>query len=281
MKIEETEGETVAPAESDALDGADETAESTEKDEADGDVEAEAAEADDHAGEKPASKGSGDAEDEDDEPKETKSQRKRRLRREREEALRRELAERDREIRALEAQVESLGDVDLGNADDYDAALAQNAVNRTLRAEREHQLKSAQDHRERAAAEANAARAEAWKEQVSELSHITDFAEKVYAESTPFTDAIVEAVTTMDRGPEVAYHLATHTEELRRLHGLDPTRLGMALGKIEASLTALKPKMKSSAPAPIRPVKGSAALSEPDLEKLDFESYRRARGIGV
>lgn len=283
MNIKATEGAASAPVESDAV-SAPETveheSEKAEDDEAkDTKKDADGGEPD-GAPEKPSADES-DSDEEDSEEKaetETKQQRKRRLRREREDANQRALADAERELSQIKKRLSKYEDVDPNKAEDYDSAAAQNAVNRALRTQEQARLEDVEAERARIAERAKADRAEAWREKVAELTHIKDFNEKVHADTTlPFTPPLVELIADMDRGPEVAYYLATHKDELQRLAEMQPTRAAIELGKIEAGLSTLKPKLKSSAPPPLKPVRGSGAEGEPDLAKMDFNSYRKAR----
>lgn len=211
--------------------------------------------------------------------KETKSHRKRRLRREREEQLRAEVERKDKEIFDLTRRIDALKDEDPNAAENYDAANAQNAVNRAMRAQTQAQIDAAKADRERVESEAKEAARAAWDEQVAELAHIKDFAQKVYDPKTPFEQHVALAVTQMERGPEIAYALANDHERLRRLAKLPPIQLGAELARIEAGLTTPKPKLQSSAPAPLKTLKGSTTAPDVSLETADYETYKKLRGL--
>lgn len=291
MKVDTLEGDATAPDELAADQAAETPKPDAEKDETENGDEAPEAEPSDNLsdeeGEKPTTPQTDDADDEDEpegdeqEPvKETKSQRKRRLRREREEALQKQVAEKDRELAAMQKRLDKFKEVDPNAADDYDAAVAQNASYRTRKAEIQADIEEAEAERNRIAEQASAARVEAWNEKVSELTHIKDFADRVYGDKDlPFTPQIVEVIADMDRGPEVAYHLATHKEELRRLASMPPTRATLELGRIEAGLSYPKPKTKTAAPAPLKTLKGSTTAPDVTLENADYEAYRKMRGL--
>lgn len=294
MSIEKTEGALSAPDELDA-DTANETTESDSehtdqendeaeagKSEAEGETDEgdEAEQADAAKTEETKAEDKADEGDEEPETKETKQQRKRRLRREREQRLEAELAQERKRLEALQKRIDALTDIDPNASENYDEAIAQNTVNKTLRAQGQAELEDAKAKAQEIESEAQTARLEAWNEKVSELAHIKDFKDRVLNDpEVPFTPEIVATVVELDRGPEVAYHLATHQEELRRLHRLSPVRLGVELGRIEASLSLPKPKLKSTAPAPLKTLKSSNTESEPDLESAEYEQFKELRGL--
>lgn len=290
MQVDELKGGAPAPDET-AADTAALTSEEasktnenlpveTETDEADApqaDGEGEAAKtAEKPVAEKPKEQ---EAEAKADDPKEeTRSQRKRRLRRERDDEQRAELDRVQRELDAANRRLSALKDIDPNKAEDYDKAITTNIVNGTLRAQEAARLEALQSDKARIEAESKEAAGAAWREQVAELSHITDYAQKVYDPDVPFTNEIVAAVTQMERGPEIAYALANDHDRLRRLQRLNPVQLGAELARIEAGLTLPKPKKTTSAPAPLKPLKGSSAPPDPNLETADMKTYEKLRG---
>lgn len=282
MNTKTTEGGAPAPVETDAVKAL-ETVESESEQKSEGEIEADKAktETEGDAKEGEAEKVETEAEGDDQEPEEkpeTKQQRKRRIRREREDAAQHALANSERELQAIKKRLARYEDVDPDKADNYDAATAQNVVNKTLRAQEQARLEEVEAERERLTKQAENERAETWREKVAELTHIKDFYQKVHEDkSLPFSPPLVEMIADMDRGPEVAYYLATNKHELQRLAEMPPTRAAIELGKIEAGLALPKPKVKSTAPPPIKSLKGSMAEAEPDLSKMDFNSYRKAR----
>ena len=117
--------------------------------------------------------------------------------------------------------------------------------------------------------EAKAARAE---------DKYDDFDEKVgkLDTRTPIGMAIMQA----DNGEEIAYHLATHLDEVKRIGALDPLAQVREIGKLEVRLAAQaeKPKTPSTAPAPISPVTGTTqASSEAPSEEDDMGTWIRKR----
>lgn len=289
MKVDIPEGAIPAPDELDVV-KTPKTSESEVKAEPEDEPEVEADEPEDVKPESavaitpqaPEADAEAEKPEQDDEPvqeKETKSQRKRRLRREREESLRAEVERKNREIEDLRRREAALKDVDPNAAENYDAANAVNAVNSAMRAQTKAQIESAEAEKARIEREAKEAAGAAWNEQVAELTHIKDFAQKVYDPSVPFTPEVAAAVTQMERGPEIAYALANDHERLRRIARLGPIQMGAELARIEAGLSLPKPKLKSSAPSPLKTLKGSSTPPDANLESADYETYKKMRGL--
>jgi len=81
---------------------------------------------------------------------------------------------------------------------------------------------------------------------------------------------ITELVVESEKGALLTYFLAKNPEKLAELNRMSPVQAAKAVGALEARLTLAKPKKTPSAPAPAKPVAGSAAPSSPDAE---IEAY--------
>ena len=289
MQVDELEG-VPAPDELDA-ETANETTEPKENEEAPADaveeaqeseveeVEAEAGEETPATVEAETQEPTEPSDDPDPEQQETKSQRKRRLRREREQSLREDLLRKQKQIEALNKQIDGYKATDPNSAENYDEAVTQNAVNSALRGQKTAEKEALEAEQKEIEEQARAQKAQAWNEGVAELTHIKDFADRVYNDNVPFNDDIVGHIVEMERGPEIAYHLATNREELMQLHGLSGTALAVKLAETQARLSYPKPKLKSSAPKPIKPVKAQAVPADDSLEGMSYEEYKKARGM--
>jgi hypothetical protein len=95
-------------------------------------------------------------------------------------------------------------------------------------------------------------------------------------------------------GPKLLYELAKNIEVAEQIHSLPPLRALAAMGRLEASLddapkskpaaepakvTAPKPAASptpvSATPEPITPVGGGATTEVVDLDKTDYQTYKR------
>lgn len=141
----------------------------------------------------------------------------------------------------------------------------------------EHRLKKVlaeQRHADQAASDANrqaSARREAVEAFQDRLEDVRD--------AIPDADAVLKAATDREVKPHVeelivesekggllAYYLAKNPEKLAELNRMNPTQAAKAVGALEPRLTLAKPKKTPSAPAPAKPVSGSAAPSSPSSE---------------
>lgn len=66
--------------------------------------------------------------------------------------------------------------------------------------------------------------------------------------------AVAEFITASEVGPRLHHELLDNFAELQRIQTLPDVMVGAALAKLEAELTKVKPKQKSTAPKPVEPV---------------------------
>lgn len=113
--------------------------------------------------------------------------------------------------------------------------------------------------------------------------------------------AVELAIVELDNGPHVMYHLAKNPDLLTKLSGMSEVRAVAEIGSIAASLkTSVTPKPEgsqpdgkeakdnsspepapvSAAPAPIKPVGGSATKATPDPTKMPLAEYIKWRNAG-
>jgi hypothetical protein len=122
--------------------------------------------------------------------------------------------------------------------------------------------------------------AQSWTVQVAEAkARYADFDQVALANDLPVTEAMGELIMTSDAGPDVLYHLGQNRALAAQIAAMNPVEAARAIGRIEASLSAPKPRTETKAPDPISPVRGSAGASlNPD--KMSYEEYRQARMSG-
>lgn len=132
-----------------------------------------------------------------------------------------------------------------------------------------------------------------WSERVKDFSKDhPNFEEVVYAEDVEFSDAVAEAIADSDLGPQLAYHLAQHPDEARRISKLSAAAAGREIGKLEAKLTPAAPpandnasasqpeKRVTKAPAPPPKIEATEsstrmAWNDPKLSQEEFNKRRR------
>lgn len=110
-----------------------------------------------------------------------------------------------------------------------------------------------------------------WERRVQE-ANIPDYGPTVQTliDSVPLPPHIVAAVQNDEKGPELAYYLAKHLDMADRIVSMDPVSAGVELGRISARLSAVKPKLTTKAPPPVKPVKAGGAKSK-GLENMSME----------
>lgn len=87
------------------------------------------------------------------------------------------------------------------------------------------------------------------RESAFEAEH-PDYRERVYSPTVPITQGMAEAMLGTDNAPAVAYHLATHLDEAAAIAALSPIQQAIAIGRIDARLSAPPAPAAPSAPLP-------------------------------
>lgn len=99
------------------------------------------------------------------------------------------------------------------------------------------------------------------------------------AHDVPVSDVMADLIITSDVGPDVLYHLGQNRALAAQIAKLPLAEAARAIGRIEASLNAPKPRTETQAPAPIAPVRGSARAT-PNIENMSMDEYRAMRMSG-
>jgi len=98
------------------------------------------------------------------------------------------------------------------------------------------------------------------KESAFEVEH-PDYRDVVYAPNVPITQSMAEVMLGTDNAPAVAYHLATHLDEAAAIAKLPPIQQAIAIGRIDAQLSA--PPASPASPPPALPKKTTNAPPPP------------------
>lgn len=91
-----------------------------------------------------------------------------------------------------------------------------------------------------------------------------------------FSPPVIEAIGSMEAGPAVLHHLATHLDEADRISRMPPHIAALHLGRMERELAAPKAKPVSNAPPPA-PVVGGASTVSKDPDRMPIEEWVRWR----
>lgn len=120
-----------------------------------------------------------------------------------------------------------------------------------------------------------------WTEQVVEARmKYADFDAVALDDTVPITDQMAEIIRTSDAATDLAYHLGKNRAEAMRIAQMHPLAAARELGRIEAGLTAPKPRTESKAPPPISPGKATTTgVKSPDAMSTDeYRAWREAGG---
>lgn len=90
---------------------------------------------------------------------------------------------------------------------------------------------------------------------------------------TPFFEALLET----DEPAKLIHHLGMNPELAAEFEGLSQSQIGRRLAKLEDQLKQDGTVKPSKTPAPIDPIKGNAGGASPELAKMTFAEYEKAR----
>lgn len=99
------------------------------------------------------------------------------------------------------------------------------------------------------------------------------------APDVPVSDVMADLIITSDVGPDVLYHLGQNRALAAQIAKLPLAEAARAIGRIEASLQAPKPRTETQAPDPISPVKGKVSATR-DPNKMSYRDFVKFRESG-
>lgn len=94
--------------------------------------------------------------------------------------------------------------------------------------------------------------------------------------SMPLNDATFQAAQESEMGPELLYHLGKNPQLAQEFFNLSSRQAALRLGRLEAELSAPKPKRIPGAPPPINPIGGADSASY-DPNSGTAEDFRKWR----
>ncbi len=158
---------------------------------------------------------------------------------------------------------------------------ADQKVSAALKQEREQSARQTEEHRQREVFDAHN------KRMVEAAERYEDF-EEVVGQDIQIPEAVKLAAIESENGADIVYYLGKHPEVCERLRQMSPVAAAVETGRISAALTAnaepegqsaetVPQKPASKAPAPIKPVGGSARTSSVPLDQLDYRDFRKLR----
>ncbi|MGA7329694.1 MAG: hypothetical protein WBX25_35740 [Rhodomicrobium sp.] len=154
--------------------------------------------------------------------------------------------------------------------EDYTRAVAEQAVREV-----------GADMLARQAAQELAAKAaqDAWAESTSEFRQkVPDFDAIAHNPNLTVTPIMADAIRESSRGAEIAYYLGKNPAEAAQIAGLPPVSQATAIARLEGRLSASTNSV-SRAPHPVLTLSGRGGSAGKQLEDMDFDEYRHARGF--
>lgn len=147
-------------------------------------------------------------------------------------------------------------------------------------AEAEQAAKAAKDRVTEIEAAERAELGRMWAEQVDEAkTRYADFDKVALRHDLPIGETVALLIQTSDQGPDVLYHLGKDPALAARLSAMHPVEAARAIGRIEATLNAPKPRTETKAPDPITPIRGAAGTRDPEkMSPREYAAWREAGG---
>lgn len=129
-----------------------------------------------------------------------------------------------------------------------------------------------------------------WANKVQKAKEVLpDFDDIVASSDVVVNDDIRDAILESDVGPQILYHLAENDDVAKKIAGLSAKQALREIGKLEARFEAKEtapppPIVRSKAPAPIQPLRGSSPADVPLSTNGEwhgtFQAWKEARKAG-
>jgi hypothetical protein len=159
-----------------------------------------------------------------------------------------------------------------------------------------YSTEQALEQRDRQEAEAKVAQErqkviQTWASKVQQAKAVLpDFDDIVASSDVVIQDDIRDAILESDVGPQILYHLAENEDVAKKIAGLSAKQALREIGKLEARFEAketapeTKPVVRSKAPQPIQPLRGSSPTDVPMSTNGEwhgtFQAWKEARKAG-
>jgi hypothetical protein len=194
-----------------------------------------------------------------------------------------ELAEAEKDLAALSTPEETEARTEPGDGVDLDAvrkAATADAIEagRRLVAERQEQpsgpTQAELDQLRSELAVPFAARMQELKASTPDFKEVF---EKAITEGVDISPKVADVLLALPGGPETAVYLARNKQERERLARLPDDVAAAAAAQLAARFDPALRARRSAAPAPIKPVGGSATKSSVPLDEMPYSEYRKLR----
>ena len=174
---------------------------------------------------------------------------------------------------ALRGQMHAPGrPADYASPEEYTRAVASQAVREVGADMMARQAAQAQEIAAKAAKQA-------WDEATADFrAKVPDFDAVAHNPDLPITAVMADAIRESPRGGEIAYYLGKNPAEAAQIAALPPFSQATAIARLEGRIGAGFASV-SRAPQPVGTLSGRGSSAGASLEDMDFEDYRRARGL--
>lgn len=110
-------------------------------------------------------------------------------------------------------------------------------------------------------------------------TEIDDYDKVLAAERTPVSDEVGREILLSDKSALLSYYLAKNPDKLEALNRMTGRELAREIGRLEGAVRMPPKNTKTSAPAPIAPLKGGASPAF-DPSKASMDDYIAKRQSG-
>jgi len=118
--------------------------------------------------------------------------------------------------------------------------------------------------------------AQNWADQVAEAKgRYADFEQVAMSDNVRISQEMARQIVQSDVAAELAYHIGKNPAVGDAMAAMQPIDVARALGRLEATLSAPKPKTVTTAPDPITPVRGksSSAKDPGDMSPSEYRAW--------
>lgn len=192
-------------------------------------------------------------------------------------------AERDQllaQLQALrpQAQGQSIDPLNYASDLDYQAALIEATVAKSVNAARADIVRQQAEAAEYQRQQAQAA---AWHENVQSFAaSVPDFEVVAMSQAVPVSETMAHAIQMAEAGPQVAYYLGKNLDVAREIHSLPPLQQAIRIGQLAERLGASPARKSTTAPRPPATITGGGQVSSPDPSKMSMDDYVKWRAKG-
>lgn len=172
---------------------------------------------------------------------------------------------------------------DFPDAFKYAEALAEWSANEAV-ARRDRELRQQQEQAKQQEV------LKTWQEKLDAVkAEVPDYEDMIASSTVAVNDAVRDAILESDVGPRILYELASDDELGAKIANLSTAQALKMIGKLEAKFEvqaeeSAKSKpvaVKSNAPKPINPIRGTGSQSVyTDGEQIDYQAWKAGRKLG-